>query len=76
LDKLLSTYLDKEHATLHWDGQPSLQKSSERQKRQEALDGKLAKIQELVDLSVSGKKSIHHASTETFDKFTGHLQAF
>ncbi|KAK3825473.1 MAG: hypothetical protein J3Q66DRAFT_365248 [Benniella sp.] len=30
LDKLLSAHLDKDHATLHWDGQPSLQKSSER----------------------------------------------
>ncbi|KAF9921381.1 hypothetical protein BGZ65_010400, partial [Modicella reniformis] len=40
-----TVHLDMGRTTLHWDGSPSEQKSAERQRRQEALDRKLEKLE-------------------------------
>ncbi|KAF9342138.1 hypothetical protein BGX34_008691, partial [Mortierella sp. NVP85] len=45
IDSILSVYMDKAATTLHWDGQASVEKSAERERRQDVLNKDADKLE-------------------------------
>ncbi|KAI8350266.1 hypothetical protein B0O80DRAFT_134092 [Mortierella sp. GBAus27b] len=57
IDAILTTHMDKSTTTLHWDGAPSIEKSTERANRQKQVDEKLAKLDQDVTKAIEKKGS-------------------
>ncbi|KAK3829157.1 MAG: hypothetical protein J3Q66DRAFT_364198 [Benniella sp.] len=59
IDSILSASMDKATTTLHWDGQPSVEKSAERGRRQAALDREAHRLEtEISQVVASHSRSV------------------